>query len=174
MTKNIIFDIETMGLEPMNDRILCAGVFIIQYRKNCQIEETKMLYSENEKDVLSSFWNVVENGDALVTFNGDRFDIPFLLKRSIIHNIKTKKFVSIDLRKIANGDGLQEDKYDKYKKGSLADWANILGFQVSTMGGEMMPILYQNKEWNEITKHCQEDIDITVALYKRLKEVGLI
>ena len=38
----------------------------------------------NEKEMIQSFWRIVDFTDQVITFNGRNFDIPFLMIRSAI------------------------------------------------------------------------------------------
>lgn len=45
----------------------------------------------DESELLSHFWNVAPHYDAIVTFNGRGFDVPFLYLRSALLNIDISK-----------------------------------------------------------------------------------
>lgn len=161
-----IIDIETMGLAPTEDRILSIGILNIEH------EEPVIFYGEDESLVLKQFWNAVKNADELITFNGDVFDIPFLIKRSLIHNVKISQIKkSIDLRKVCNSFFYS---YDKYTKGSLRFWGEVLGFEIKTEDGSNMKDFYEKKDWTKIKEHNIEDLKMTKALYERCKNCGVI
>lgn len=42
----------------------------------------------SEKEILEEFWEGVQSYDVFVTFNGYGFDVPFLLHRSVIQEVK--------------------------------------------------------------------------------------
>ena len=164
MTK-YIFDVETLGLDPISDRIICISLKIplttvcISY------------FGESEIEILTSFWNLLEETDEIFSFNGDKFDIPFIVMRSVINNIKVKKFNHIDLRKVCNS---WKVSFSDYTKGTLRDWAKILNIVPTTSNGSEMIKLFQNNEWDKIKSHCEEDVRICDALYLRLRDVGLL
>ncbi len=157
-------DIETIGFNAMTDRVLCIGT---HYNHMINV-----IIDEDEKKVLQEFWNMITEEDEIITFNGDGFDIPFLIKRSLINNIKIKKIgKSIDLKKVANSFFFS---YNKFEKGKLCDWAEIMGMKVETENGSNMPQYYKDKMWTVIKDHCKEDTIITKALYDRCVGCGLI
>ena len=163
--QKLILDIETTGLNPMIDRIICVSTL-----NTIDLAMTTIIL-DDERVLLEKFWSLVYDQDLLISFNGDVFDIPFLLKRSIINKVKCKRFNSLDLRKIANGYSISNDKY---VKGSLSDWARILNIERKTEDGSQMIIYFHRKEFEKIKNHCEEDILITKSLYDRLKECDLL
>jgi DNA polymerase III epsilon subunit-like protein len=173
---SIIFDCETTGLaafqklcdEPrqiVSHRILSIGVCNVL---NGQI---KVFCGEDESQILKDFFSFLdqEQETELVGFNCD-FDLNFIKVRSFVNNIKMSdgfiKLKIIDLRNVLNNS--------QYAVGSLGDYANALGITKKTENGKQMPIFYQNKQWDKIEDHCYEDISISLAVYKRCLEVGLI
>jgi len=160
-----LLDIETISLESIVGRVLCIVIH--------EIDSGKVLTfkGENEKQLLTDFWNSIDNFSNIITFNGDFFDIPFLVLRSIVNSVKVKKINSIDLRKIVNSYYLHEDEY---RKGSLRTWATILGMRVETHDSSQMSGLYAIGDWDSIEKHCHEDVSICLLLWNRVKECGLI
>jgi len=158
-------DIETIGLNPMEDRIICISI------SNIDSEAIKTIYGEDESVTLETFWNWIDNNEQVLTYNGDSFDIPFIITRSLINKVKIKKLKNTDLRKVVTSFFTS---YNKYAKGKLSDWATILNIEIKTEDGEKMKEFFENKEWSKIKEHCEEDIIITKALYKRCKECELI
>ena len=160
-----MFDIETTGLEPMQDRITCISIGLPDGAVGSFAEE-------DEVHLLKSFIDCLQPGDRLVHFNGATFDVPFLIKRCVINNVIIKKFDSLDLRNLTNG--VEYDEKNAFKKGKLALWAEKLGIKVDTPDGSNMQYLYMKGDWDEIKRHCEEDVMITRALYNRCREVRLI
>ena len=153
MVLNYIFDLETLGLEPTTDRIICITL------KNTETNEIISILNEDEKIMLESFWENIKDCDSLIGFNSDTFDIPYLIKRSIINNVKITKQLKdiklIDLRKIVNCFDLNPNIYIK---GSLRFWAGIMNIKVETENGEHMPLYWSNKEFDKIKQHNEEDV----------------
>jgi uncharacterized protein YprB with RNaseH-like and TPR domain len=163
----LIFDLETLGLEGLFDRIVCICVH------NINKKEDKSFCGEDESKVLEEFFEYVKSQDnpCLIGFCSSSFDIPFFIKRAVIYRRRIPKFSNIDLRKIANGFFYS---YNNYEKGTLRDWAMVLGIKVETLPGSEMAKLYTEKKFDEIEKHCKEDVLITSRLYEHIEACGLI
>ena len=161
MSTVVLFDIETTGLKgAMVERVTCIG-----YAKDLQEDSIHVIFERDEKKLLERFWSIVPEGAILCGFNSDAFDIPFLIKRSLIHGVPIRKFSkSIDLRKVANSWHLS---HNSYEKGTLEDWAVILlGIPKKTNGAEVVKLFEQGK-FAEMMDHVKEDVKMTQALYRR-------
>lgn len=160
----IIVDIETSGLEPVqnNDRV----TFISTIVEENGSEKILDFYDEDEKKMLTSFWDYLDSNVSVITFNGDNFDLPFLVKRSIIHKIPIVNFSSVDIRKILNMYTLNQNTF---VKGTLNDWAKCIGMEVKSEDGLECVKAFEERNWDLIKKHCDYDAKITLELYKRLE-----
>lgn len=103
---NLFFDIETTGFS----RTTCFCYLIgAAYRNNDSATITIIQWlAESDTDepaLLSEFAKLTASFSSLTHFNGDSFDIPFLQKRTAIHNIELHldNLRSIDLYKHAKG-----------------------------------------------------------------------
>lgn len=170
-TKEIIFDIETQGLEPMSDKISCISTIEVESGK------IDSLSCNDEKAILTFFWNKIDNHELkkIYSYNGDSFDLPFIIKRSLINEIPIPMhyhFIqNVDLRKVVNAFFTS---YNKNESGKLSDWARILGIKVETESGKEMVERYYLGKFDEIQKHCEEDVKITLALLQRCIKTGVI
>lgn len=82
----IFLDIETTGLSPANAEVYLIGTLAFKddrlYMQQFFAEDTS-----EEKAILTEFAEYLKAFDTIVTFNGNKFDIPFLEKRSFIYGI---------------------------------------------------------------------------------------
>jgi len=163
---DIIFDIETMGLDPLNDRITAIGTK--------QGKKEIIFTHEDEKVMLDEFWDYLRgwklNEIRLIGFNSYPFDVPFLLIRSLKHNVKVVdiRYKNLDLRRVMiNGS---------YKKGTLEDYAILVGHygKFKGMDGPVVAMLWKQGKTKELVKYLVQDLKMTYALYQRLEEIGLI
>lgn len=162
----IIIDIETSGLNAMKDKISCISFYFE--------DEIKSFFGFDEKEILkkfSLFLHKLENIH-FIGFNVDSFDIPFIIKRCIINNVRfLNKFKITDLRKTVNGFFYS---YNKYEKGTLDEWSCILnGCKKETNGLEVVDA-YNKGDFEKIKEHCEYDVKVTKKLLERCKEVGLL
>jgi len=98
-----VFDIETTGLEPENNKIILIGV-----KDNRGYQETFYALGEDgEKDCIIKFFNVIKelNPTIIGGYNSASFDFPFILKRAQILGINIKELTSI-----LNNVGIKEKK----------------------------------------------------------------
>lgn len=75
------FDIETTGLSPDRCKIILAG---LAYYDGNRIA-SKQFFAEDpsdEPEIIHAVLNELKSFDFVVTYNGKRFDMPFLLKRA--------------------------------------------------------------------------------------------
>ena len=93
--KTIVFDIETMGLMPNKDMVISASFC------DPKTMSVTQFFSENkskEKDILLSIYKELDQYDVVITYNGDRFDLPFIATRAKKYGIKhVNRFWSIDM-----------------------------------------------------------------------------
>ena len=168
--RHIVYDIETTGLEPFTDRILCISIMEVHTL------EIKSFCQEDEQQLLKDFFEEVQNVTKFIGYNSQSFDAPFILQRCMFYGIKlTKEFLDIknqvDLRKHSLGFFLS---YNKFAKGRLCQWAEKFGDKVETPNGSMMPKLFLEKKWDVIEAHCREDVIVTKRLLDRCKLCGVL
>ena len=75
------FDIETTGLSPDRSKLILAG--LAYYEGDTLV--AKQIFADDpseEPKVITAVLNELKNFDMVVTYNGKRFDMPFLLKRA--------------------------------------------------------------------------------------------
>ena len=167
----IIFDIETNGLEKRSSRITCISMISINSDK------IHTIMNEDEKLLLEEFFRILytSSEDLLLTFNGNSFDIPFIIHRALVTNtIAPKGFKfpkTIDLRQIATGFFYN---YDKYEKGTLNDWCSLLNLECKFSNGKEVAEAWERRDLNFIKEHCEYDVLITKELAKRCLNIGLI
>lgn len=94
----LFLDIETTGFSPSTSRIYLIGMAM--YDGSCW--RGKQLFASGSTDeavILRSFANFAGQYSVLIHFNGDQFDIPFLLKRMERLSVDNRisEMVSVDL-----------------------------------------------------------------------------
>jgi 3'-5' exonuclease len=136
-----------------------------------------ILKERTEKEMLEDFWEGATSYDTFVSFNGRRFDVPFLIHRSVIHGIHP----SCDLmerRYLYQQKNLRHidllDQLSFYgamtRKGSLHLYCRAYGIKspktLSVNGGEIAS-LFTQKKFKTIAQYAADDITATAALYEK-------
>jgi hypothetical protein len=151
-------------------RVICIGMLIFDSKNN--YHQGKVLYGQNERELLKKFWSVVKeyHKPLIITHNGLGFDIPFLLKRSVINETKPSY--------VPNLARFRTDSiYD-----TMAIWANwdfknniklnllakILGVGQKTGTGLSIFDMWSSGKFQEVVNYCFHDVYITYACYCKM------
>ena len=130
----------------------------------------------SEKQMLEAFWAKVPEYNAIVTFNGWGFDIPFLNHRAAFHHVKptrnlmTNRFLSsqrgpikhIDLQDVLSYNGAIR------RKGSLHLWCRAFGIaspKVLGEAGDDVARMYKEGQFETIARYNARDLIATKQLY---------
>jgi uncharacterized protein YprB with RNaseH-like and TPR domain len=75
-----VIDIETTGLNPVRNRFILGGLLVPDSAGKCTMQ---FLAESNEEEIalLHTYLSHFKNLDVLISYNGEQFDIPFLIKR---------------------------------------------------------------------------------------------
>ncbi len=128
-----------------------------------------------EGDLLRAFWSLASAANVVVTFNGRGFDLPFLITRSLIHDIPARvDLVSskwslrphLDLYQVMSQDsrGLGPQNLD------VVCWALGIESPKGAMDGSMVAPAYERGEIEEIARYNVADVHATTAVYHKLRE----
>jgi len=155
-----------LGLDPTTGRIVCVGVL------DSETSFERTFSHAEEKELLESFWQWLESArpSLFVSFNGRRFDVPYLNVRSAIHRIVPAHPIPLgrsshfDVRETFEGD-------DKRRRGSLDYFCAVFGVPSPKMemDGTLVGQAYAEGRIEDIERYCLADCRATLALYQRLK-----
>jgi len=160
--------IARFGLDPTTGRVIVIGLLDVD-------TGAETVFAENsEKELLSEFWDwlAAHEPERYVTFNGKRFDIPFLNIRSAIHSLAPAKVIPaeplttrphFDVREVFEGN-------DRRRRGSLDFFTAIFGVPSpkTKMDGAKVNEVYAEGRLDDIIEYCLEDCRATAAIYERL------
>jgi uncharacterized protein YprB with RNaseH-like and TPR domain len=79
--KPAVFDIETTGLSPSQDKVILTGILLI----SGGTARTIQFFAESpedEKEVIKNTIATLKQADLAITYNGKSFDFPFIAKRA--------------------------------------------------------------------------------------------
>jgi DNA polymerase elongation subunit (family B) len=136
----------------------------------------------DEAELLTAFWDVARHYDAVVTFNGRGFDIPFMYLRSALLNVPiTRKdwlgyrFATephCDLAEQLTFYGVS-GREGAARRFNLDFYCKAFGIESPKAHGVTgMDIgnLMKEGRYREIAEYCLRDVQATVLLYKLWKE----
>lgn len=120
--KLLFFDIETTGFSGGRHQVYLIGCICLR-GKTWNLIQWFADSPDGEKDVLTAFYTFLKDFTTLVHFNGDTFDIPFLLKRFQAWNLPWdfSSFNTVDIyksirpfRKILGLDSLKQKAIEQF------------------------------------------------------------
>jgi hypothetical protein len=175
--------IRYLSLYPLTAKIIAIGIYHVEKEKTYvyyesseseewNAEEKNVCYKGlSEKEMIQSFWRIVDFTDQVITFNGRNFDIPFLMMRSAMlqvrpsKNLMGKRFDShnhIDLLE-------QFTFYGITRKFNLDFYCHSFGVESPKskgISGMEVKTLYEAGRIKDIAVYCGEDVSATYKLYK--------
>lgn len=178
-----------LGFSPLTGEIVVIGV--MDYEKNKgviyfqapgqkieEFTEGNFTFKQmTEEAMLRNFWEGAKNYFEFISFNGRVFDVPFLMTRSAIYDIKpTKNLMEgryLYQQRSARHIDLQ-DQLTFYgttrRKGSLHLWSNAFGIKSPKsegITGDDVGRLFKEKKFVEIAKYNVGDLIATKELYDK-------
>lgn len=120
--------------------------------------ETGELTAFLEKD-FPKMWPLFEHADALVTFNGDHFDIPLLNK---YYHGDLSKIKSIDLMVAVQKSLGRRIKLDTLAEATLGKKKSGNGLEAVTW--------WRNGEIEKVMNYCKDDVAVTRELYEYMRD----
>lgn len=122
---------------------------------------------KSDKKITREIWKIVDGADAVITQNGDRFDIPKLRAKFVAHKLPpTRPFKSIDTKKIAKA-------HFGFFSNSLNDIAQDLGLgaKLETGGFELWEgcIAGDPAAWRKMRRYNMHDVVLLERVYMKLR-----
>lgn len=125
-----------------------------------------------ETELLQAFWCLAQRADLVVTYNGRGFDVPYLVSRSLVHDIPARVDLMsrglrphLDLFRVANpGFGRGPASLD------VVCWALGLSSPKGEMDGSMVAPTYDRGDIESIAEYNRGDVRATAGVYRRIRE----
>lgn len=164
--------LERAALDPDLCRLACIGWMFDGERPavvTCPDEDY-------ERMALETFWRSIESDDALqqtrlITFNGFRFDLLVLQRRSDYLGVKYRE-LNVDRYRSRHVDLFHRLTFGQAAgtKHSLRFYANRFGIPVRfpEVDGSKIGELAAASDWTAIMLHCEDDILITAEIARRV------
>ncbi len=151
--------------------IICFGYKILGEKTKCinawDFKDRWKKDLNDDYDVVKAACEILRDADAIVTFNGKRFDEKFLKTRIVKHGFKT-------LPKLHHIDLCAESKRHLYLfNNSLSTVSKFLleDDKMENGGWDLwVDVMERSKPAMEkMTKYCIKDVDLLVPLFKKMK-----
>jgi len=176
-----------LSLYPFTAKILSIGMLntetegsLVLYDGNnddeVRVEEKNITYKNlSESEILKLFWNYISKTDKVITFNGRNFDIPFLMLRSAMLEIKPSLNLIHNRYNITHHIDLldQFTFYGITRKFNLDFYCHAFGLtspKSKGITGMEIKELYRAGRIKDIAVYCSEDVKATFGLYKIWEE----
>lgn len=150
--------------------IVCIG--LLEFSDQLEPRGAVAWYGGNERELLRQFWSRLaqDRPSLFITHNGLGFDLPFIKKRSIIHQVKPS--VDINLAKFR-----AEPIYDTmaiWSNWDMRGWvkldvlARALNVETKSGSGEQVAAMWGRGQGLELARYCLQDTYVTYACYCRM------
>lgn len=144
-------------------RILCIG-YALDHADPAVLEGS-------EADLLKRFWTLAAQAHLFIGHNIFDFDLRFILKRSIINQVKPSRELSFArYRNTPIFDTMHEwERWARYGT-SLKTLGHVLGIPVTKgpFDGSQVSDLFAQGRAKEIYDYCKRDVELTRAVYHRM------
>ncbi|MBK6915404.1 MAG: ribonuclease H-like domain-containing protein [Ignavibacteriales bacterium] len=171
------------SLYPFTAKVISIGIYDIEKDKSFVYYESKVeeeWFSEDdqihfkgvsEENMIKSFWRIAEFADQVITFNGRNFDVPFLMLRSALLQIKPSKNYLKNRFDISRHIDLLEQFtfFGVTRKFNLDFYCQSFGIdspKSKDITGMEVKSLYEAGRIKEIAIYCSKDVSATFQLYK--------
>jgi 3'-5' exonuclease len=179
---------ENLGFSPLTGKIVAIGLYDVERRAGAVYysglgEEGDIPQGEfilkrrTEKEMLEDFWEGAKSYDTFVSFNGRSFDVPYLLHRSVAHNVQPS-------RNLMEGRYLYQQKTIRHidlqdqlsfygaqgRKGSLHLYCRTYGIESPKregISGDDVADLFARKRFRDIATYNAADVRATAELYEK-------
>ncbi|HRT39776.1 MAG TPA: ribonuclease H-like domain-containing protein [Candidatus Woesebacteria bacterium] len=148
------------------------GITIVIGEKKLCPEKNNFTYIvvKNEKELLEKFWELASKVQRFVTFNGNNFDIPYLIIRSGINRVK----IPFEIKKYSqNFIDLEDRLKQNGKPFKLEMLCRVFGIDdpkdKGVTGAEVSNLFYQ-KKFQQIADYVTRDAVATAELYQIWRE----
>lgn len=166
-----VFDLETSNLNADFGIVLCGVIKPFDSKRLTVLRLDDMpsykRSRSNDRSIAKALKEELEKYDIWVSYNGRRFDIPFLNARLMFHRLKP-------LRRTKHIDLLYQVRYKlKIHSGRLQAVQEFLGLseeKTRIYGQHWVRALTGNRaSWNYIVDHCKQDVRVLDEVYQELK-----
>lgn len=166
--KITVFDIETTGLYPKHDKIILIGfVHIMPRHDDGELVQFFAESPEEEKDILLEAIREISDSDMLITYNGRRFDVPFLDTRCKKYSIQSKNIFNLDLYQLVRNYSTLKNIMGSLSQKSMEEFMQINHFRADEISGGESVNLYNEYTSNALDSFKSEALLNKILLHNR-------
>ena len=186
---------QQMNLWPFTAQVVCVAMLNVESSKGqvlfvaddyesgeAPTEGVDFVPCVDESELLTAFWDVARYYEAVATFNGRGFDVPFLYLRSAILNVPVSRKDWLGNRFQAEPHCDLSDQFTFYsvsgrtgaaRRFSLDFYCKSFGIESpkgqGVTGLDVQELLTEGR-YREIAEYCLRDVRATVQLYQLWRE----
>lgn len=189
----LLFDIETIAnsstdneaaLSPATAQIALLGVYDLDSTQGTVYvtgESVPSKYENSdwrtkivpEASLLTDFWSGLDHYDVFVTFNGRRFDVPFLTHRSLTNNVRPSN--RLRNQRVLSRQSLpfHVDLFDEFsfdnnmtKPLSLRALCQMYNISYECLSYNQVAEYVGEGKNNELVKHMKNKLEATAVLFE--------
>jgi len=162
-----------MGTNPYFGEIVCIGVKKVL--RTGEFDARTLIGPET--DILNKWWEIVrKHNGRFVHFNGLKFDVPWIIKRSMKHNIRPTNKEFLELRRFIKYPHFDVQMimadWDRYASATLdltCDFLNIPSPKEGEVKADEVAQAFKDGRIKEIAEYCLRDVDATHKVYNILQ-----
>lgn len=167
-------------------RICCISVQRIKYAGDGFVwgkaKSFVAEYENEEADMLAEFWEDVarfSGRTAWVSFNGKRFDVPFLFNRTIHHHIEIPATDAIKLLRETKPwqkghlDLMELDGNKWFSLADLCDFLHVESPKESCDGSQVAQFILDGRI-KDVAKYCEADVNATLQCFIKTQNVLML
>ena len=159
---------EMRSLNPLYAKVICICL-------KPKDSEFIILSNDDEKVILEEFWNIAKNYGSFITHNGYGYDVPFLMIRSIINQVKPSININTNKFSMLNSNHFDTmlffSQNNVFTNPRLDVVAKTLGINIGEgrFTGVEVERLFKENRLEDIKQHCKQDVEITEKVYLFVK-----
>jgi predicted PolB exonuclease-like 3'-5' exonuclease len=165
---------ERRNFDPNYTKIIAIGV-------KTEHNEPKVFMDEDESKVLADFWGFLEEciritrytDMKIVTHNGYKFDLPFIIVRSYINGLEPTVKINMNRWRMEESNHfdlmLFFSQYELFTNISLKILCRMHGIEVmDDISGADVEACYKREDLETIRSHCANDVTLTARLFEKI------
>ena len=183
---------EGLGFSPLTGEVVAIGLMDLErekgvvYYQNRRTSEKERevgnftLKPRTEREMLEDFWEGARDYDTFVTYNGRGFDVPFLVHRSVAHDVTPSRDLMDGRYLYQQRDAKHIDLQDQltfygamFRRPSLHLFCRAFGIEspkAEGVSGDDVAALFKEKKYEEIAEYNVRDVVATAELYERWRK----